>query len=334
MSDVPWHLAPPTYDDIEAAAAALAGVCRVTPLLASARVDAMVGGRLLVKAEGLQHTGSFKLRGAYNRLRLLDDDERARGVIAYSSGNHAQAVAAAAAMVGTRATLVMPQDAPRVKIDKTRALGAEVVLYDRHREDRVAITDRLATERGLVLVPPYEDRRIIAGAGTLGREIVGQAREQGVALDALLVCCSGGGLTAGCATAVAALSPGTRVYTVEPVGFDDTARSLQSGVRESNDPAARSICDGAVVQTPGALTFSINSRLVAGGLVVSDADAVRAMALAFREFGVVVEPTGAMALAAVTGGAFPLEGRTVAVTLSGANVDLDAAMELFRAHRV
>lgn len=329
MTDTPWHLTAPSFAEIEDAARGIAGVCRITPLLESPPLNARLGGRLLLKAEGLQRTGSFKMRGAYNRLRQLTDDERKRGVVAYSSGNHAQAVAAAAQLVGTRAVIVMPADAPRVKIENTRTHGAEIVLYDRHTEDRVAIFRRLAEERGLTMVPPYEDRRIVAGQGTLGREIVQQAAAMGAHLDALLVCCSGGGLTAGCAIALEALSPATQIFTVEPAGFDDTARSLASGSRVANDPAARSICDSALVDTPGEFTFSINHRLVTRGLVVTDADAVAAMAVAFRE-GLVVEPGGAIALAAVLNGAYPLKGRTAAVTLSGSNVDLGTALDLFR----
>jgi threonine dehydratase len=243
-------------------------------------------------------------------------------VVAYSSGNHGQAVAAAARMFGTTAVIIMPEDTPPTKIDKTLSHGAEIVYYDRYRGDRAAIGHEIAGSRGLVLIPPFEDPHVIAGAGTLGREIVMQAKQLDAELDALLVCCSGGGLTAGCAIALEALSPETEVFAVEPVGFDDTARSLASGTRVVNDPAARSICDAVQSPTPGELTFSINSRLLSGALAVSDEEVIDAMIVAAREFGLVVEPGGAVALAAVLSRRLDPRGRTVAVTLSGSNVSL------------
>jgi threonine dehydratase len=242
-------------------------------------------------------------------------------VVAYSSGNHAQGVAAAARLLGVPATIVMPADAPQIKLANTRALGAELVLYDRYREDREAICLRLVAERGLTLVPPYEDRRIIAGAGTLGREVIMQGRELGVALDALLVNCSGGGLTAGCGLALASLSPATRLIAVEPTGFDDTAQSLRGGVRQCNDSQARSICDSLLVSTPGALTFSINQRLLADAVAVSDAEVIGAMRSARDEFGLTVEPGGAAAFAAVLSGRIDVHGKSVAVVFTGGNVD-------------
>ncbi len=318
---IAWRLSPPGFDEIEAAAARIAGVLVRTPLLESERLNRQLGGRLLVKAEGLQRTGSFKARGAWNRLSLLTPEERARGVLAYSSGNHGQAVAWAAHRQGLAAVVVMPADAPPVKIARTRGWGAEVVLYDRWAEDREAIGTRLASERGLVLVPPFEDRRIIAGQGTLGLEAAEQARALGAEPDALLVCCSGGGLTAGCALAWEAMLPNARVWACEPEAFDDTARSLAAGRRVSVDPAARSICDAVLTPTPGALTFAINAPRLGGAVAVSDGEALAAMRTAAEEFGLVVEPGGAVALAAVLSGRFPLEGRTVVATLSGANVD-------------
>ncbi len=312
----------PTFEEIVDAAGRIRPACIVTPLLESPAVNSGIGGRLLVKAEGLQRTGSFKMRGAYNRMSRLSKEEVRRGVVAYSSGNHGQAVAAAARLLGTRAVIIMPADTPRTKIDKTRAHGAEIVHYDRYGQDRAAIGRELAESRGLVLIPPYEDPHVIAGAGTLGREVVMQAEEQGASLDALLVCCSGGGLTAGCAIALEAMSPRTRVFAVEPVGFDDTARSLAAGVRVSNHAAARSICDAVQAPEPGELTFSINKRLLAGALAVTDEEVIGAMTLAAREFGLVVEPGGAIALAAVLSRRFDPGGLTVAVTLSGSNVTL------------
>jgi threonine dehydratase len=326
MIHTEWRLSPPAFSEIEAAAERIAPACIVTPLLEAPALNARIGGRLLIKAEGLQRTGSFKLRGAYNRLAQLSDDERQRGVIAYSSGNHGQAVAAAARLLGTTAVVVMPADAPAAKIRKSH--GAEVVFYDRYRDDREAITLGLAHARGLVLVPPYEDRRIIAGAGTLAREVFHQSAAMGAQLDAFLVGCSGGGLTAGCALALEALSPATAVYAVEPAAFDDLARSLVAGERLANDVSAHSLCDSLMAATTGALTFSIHRRLLAGALSVSDEEVVAAMAVAFDELGLVVEPGGAVALAAVLSGRLDARGKTVAVALTGRNVDRALAAKL------
>jgi threonine dehydratase len=242
-------------------------------------------------------------------------------VVAYSSGNHAQAVAEAARLLDLRATIVMPADAPQMKIQRTRACGADIILYDRYREDREAIAARIVAERGSVLVPPFEDPHIVAGGGTLGRELVLQASDLGVRLDAVLVNCSGGGLIAGCAIALAELSPATQIYAAEPTGFDDTARSLRAGARQRNDPLARSICDALLVVMPGEFTFSINSRLLAGAFAASDAEVIAAMRCARDEFGVTVEPGGAVALAAVLSGRVPTHGRNLAVVLTGGNVD-------------
>ena len=311
----------PGPGDVLAAAVRLAPHVVETPLLESPLLDARVGGRLLVKAEMLQRTGSFKWRGAMNRLLQLSDDERRRGVVAFSSGNHGQAVAAAARRVGTSAVVVMPADAPRMKVERTRAHGAEVVLYDRLRDDREAIGRRLAAERGLVLVPPFDDPMIAAGQGTLALEVARQASDLGARLDAFLVPCSGGGLAAGCALALERESPGTRVYTVEPAGFDDMARSLASGRRVENRPGGRSICDALLAAAPGEMTFEVSRSRLAGGLVVTDEQVQDAMAAAFDALKVVVEPGGAVALAAVLSGALDCRGKTVAVVLSGGNVD-------------
>jgi threonine dehydratase len=316
----------PTFADVEEAARHVGVACIVTPLLESAVINARVGGRLLVKAEGLQRTGSFKMRGAYNRMRLLTADERARGVVAYSSGNHGQAVAATARLLGTTATVVMPADAPKTKADKTRALGAEVLFYDRQRDDRVAIGRQLAEERGLVMVPPFEDRFVMAGAGTVALETVRQAEAMGAPLDAMIACCSGGGLAAGTALVMRALVPDGEVYAAEPVGFDDTARSLAAGHRVSNEPGLTSICDSVLAPTPGELTFEVNRRNLSGAVAVSDDEVIEAMRTAFRDLGLVAEPGGSVALAAVLSGRYPLEGRTVAVTLSGSNIDLQSAL--------
>ena len=319
---VSWHLTAPSFGEIEEAAERIHGVLVETPLLESERLNARLGGRLLVKAEGLQRTGSFKARGAWNRLSLLSAEERARGVVAFSSGNHAQAVAWAGQRLGVGTVVIaMPTDAPVAKIERTRFWGAEIALYDRATEDREAVGRRLATERGLILVPPYDDRRVIAGAGTLGLEVARQAKAMGAAPDALLVCCAGGGLTAGCALALETLLPATQVFAVEPEGFDDTTRSLAAGVRLSNAPGATSICDAVLAPMPGALTFLINAPRLGGGLVVSDVEALEAMRVAFEEFGLVVEPGGAVAFAAALSGRLPVTDRTVAVALTGANVD-------------
>jgi threonine dehydratase len=311
----------PGIADIEAAASRIAGVVRRTPLLAVTPLDEAVGGRLLFKAECLQRTGSFKLRGAYNRLVQLDAGQRRAGVVAFSSGNHAQGVAAAARMLGMPATIVMPADAPAIKLANTRALGAEVVLYDRFTEDREAIARRLVGERGATLVPAYDDPHVVAGQGTAGLELMQQAAELGLRPDQVLVPTSGGGLTAGTAIAVRTLAPAAAVYGVEPEAFDDTRRSLAAGTLLRNPPEARSICDALQSSPPGTLTFAINRELLAGILTVSDAEAETAMARAFRDLKLVVEPGGAVAFAAALAGKVPLAGRTTAIVLSGGNVD-------------
>ena len=314
-------IALPGFADVLAAAGRLAGVARRTPLLASTPLDDVFGGRLLFKVESLQRTGSFKIRGAYNRLVQLDARQRDAGVVAFSSGNHAQGVAAAARMLGIPATIVMPSDAPRVKLENTRALGAEVVLYDRVRESREQIAMKLASGRGATLVPAFDDPHIIAGQGTVGLELMQQAAELDLTPDQVLVPCSGGGLVSGSAIAIRALAPAAAVYGVEPEAFDDTRRSLAAGTLLKNPPEARSICDALQSSPPGTLTFAINRELLAGILTVSDAEVETAMARAFRELRLVVEPGGAVALAAALAGRVPLAGRTTAIVLSGGNVD-------------
>jgi threonine dehydratase len=312
----------PDYDDVRAAAARLAGHARRTPLLAGTPLDVLTGGRILLKLETLQHTGSFKFRGAWNRLAQLDATQRRAGVVAFSSGNHAQGVAAAALRLGIRATIVMPADAPRVKLQNTRDLGAEIVEYDRLRESREQIAARLAAERGATLVPSFDDPDIIAGQGTAGLEIAEQATELGLTLDDVLVCCSGGGLTAGIAIALARLAPQAGVWTAEPAGHDDHRRSLQTGQRQRNAPdAPASICDALLAPTPGELTFAINQPRLRGGLVASDAEVRAAIAYAARTLKLIVEPGGAVALACLLAGRLEARGRTVALTLSGGNID-------------
>ena len=309
--------------DIEAAATRIAGHAVRTPLIEARAASAATGARIFVKPEVLQRTGSFKFRGAMNRLMQLSADERKRGVVAFSSGNHAQGVAAAAQALNTPATIVMPADAPKLKIANTRGYGADVVLYDRVKEDRVAIGKKLAAERGLALVPPFDDYAVMAGQGTIGLELADDAKRYGIAFDAVIAPCSGGGLTSGIATALAALSSETEVYAVEPKAFDDLARSLKAGERLANAPGAKSICDALMVDKPGELTFPILQRTKAQALAVSDEEAQAAMRHAFYELKLVTEPSGATSLAAVLSGKIDAKGKTIAVVLSGGNVDAD-----------
>jgi threonine dehydratase len=313
----------PAYDDVVRAAGRLAGKAVRTPLLSAPALDAEVGGRVLVKAEMLQRTGSFKFRGAYNRMSRLGAAARAKGVVAFSSGNHGQGVADAARLLDIRATIVMPADAPAIKIANTRALGAEVVFYDRYHEDRAAVAGTLAEERGATVIPPFDDPDIIAGQGTVGLELVEQLREQRMAPDLVLVPCGGGGLLAGSALAVKHTFPDAEIYAVEPEGFNDTGRSLAAGARVANEPGHISACDALLAPMPGEITFAINRRLVAGGLAVTDDAAFRAMAKAYAVLKVVIEPGGAVALAAALSGAIDCRGRTVAIVCSGGNVDPD-----------
>jgi threonine dehydratase len=313
----------PTFADVEAAAGRIAGVARCTPLLAGTPLDEMTGGRVLLKLESLQRTGSFKIRGAFNRLVQLGPEERSAGVVAFSSGNHAQGVACAAALLGMHATIVMPADAPRAKLDGTRALGAEIVIYDRERESREAIASALATERGATLVPAFDDPHVIAGQGTVGLELMQQARELDATPDQVLIACSGGGLVSGSALAIRELSPATEVLCVEPAGFDDTRRSLEAGRRLTNAGGARSICDGLQSPSPGVLTFALMRRLLAGGVAVTDAEVRAAMAWAFRNLKLVIEPSGAVALAALLAGQLPTRGRIIAIVVTGGNVDAE-----------
>jgi threonine dehydratase len=311
----------PTYDDIEEASARLRGVAVKTPLLRNDHLDAVTGGRVQLKAEMLQRTGSFKFRGAYNRISRLTPAERAAGVVAYSSGNHAQGVAAAARLMGAPAVIVMPSDAPTLKIENTRALGAEVVLYDRRSESREAVAAEIQTRRGAVLVPPFEDRHVIAGQGTLGREIAQVLSGEDASAEVLLCPISGGGLMAGVALAMSALSPHTALYGVEPEGFDDYGRSLRAGRRVANPAQSGSLCDALLTPEPGEMTFSINQPRLKGALCVTDAEALAAVAFAFRHLKLVVEPGGAVGLAALLSGRLTLNGRSAVVILSGGNID-------------
>nr|WP_295106289.1 threonine/serine dehydratase [uncultured Caulobacter sp.] len=307
--------------DIQAAAARLKGLAVETPLIESPALNARLGGRVLLKPETMQRAGAFKFRGAYNRLSQLTDAEKARGVVAFSSGNHAQGVALAAQILEIPALIVMPSDAPTVKVEATKGFGAEIRFYDRFTEDRVAIADQIGAERGCTVVPSYDDPHIIAGQGTLGLELVAQARSLGAELDVVISPIGGGGLIAGASTAVKALSPSTQVWGAEPAGFDDTRRSLASGQRESVDPRARSFCDALLADAPGKLTFPINQQTLAGAVAVTDAEVAEAMRYAFGVLKLVVEPGGCVALTAALTGKVDLKGKTAAVVLSGGNVD-------------
>jgi threonine dehydratase len=317
------ELGLPTAADVDAAAQRLAGVALRTPLLASPVLDQLTGGRVFLKAETLQRTGSFKFRGAYNKLSSIPQAQRRGGVVAYSSGNHAQGVAAAAKLLGMPAVIVMPRDAPRPKRERTAALGGEVVLYDREREDREAIARAIAEQRGAVLVPPYDDALIIAGQGTTGREIVEDLAAAGLAPDLVVVSASGGGLAAGIALALKARAPAARLYTAEPQGFDDHARSFKTGRREANAAISGTICDALMARTPGELTFAINRTLIGEGVVASDEEVAAAVGFAFRELKLVVEPGGAVALAALMSGKLDVAGKIAVAVLSGGNVDPD-----------
>ncbi len=304
---------------IEAAALRLAGHVRQTPLLHAPLLDRIAGRRIFIKAECLQLTGSFKARGGWSAVSALSPAARTKGVIAYSSGNHAQGVAYAAAHHGSPCVILMPSDAPQIKIANTRAYGAEVVLYDRATADRDAIGVELSAARGLTLIKPYDDPQVIAGQGTVGLELAAQAADAGIDPADVLVCCGGGGLTSGIALALATRAPGLTVRTAEPEGFDDMARSLASGTRQRNASTSGSICDAILTPTPGDLTFPILSRLAGPGTVVSDDQALRALALAFTHLRIVLEPGGAAALAAALFA--PDLPDTVIAIATGGNVD-------------
>jgi threonine dehydratase len=311
---------PITVDAINQAADALNGVVTRTPLLENLDVNMELGGRLLIKAEHTQRTGAFKIRGAYNRLRHMSVKEKQRGAITYSSGNHAQGLALAARLVGTTAMIVMPSDTPAAKVTSTEALGASVVTFDRDSEDSNQVVARLKQETGRIIVPPSGDVRVLAGAGTAALEMLQQAQEANAKLDAVLVPCGGGGLTAATAFLMHELSTGTQVFAVEPELFDDTRRSLLAGKRVSNPKGRRTICDAIMTPTPNEHTFEINRKLLAGGLVASDHEVRDAMRFAFDRFKIVIEPGAAVGIAAVLNRQVDMQGRTVAVFTTGGNV--------------
>src|SRR4051794_27969972 len=319
---------PVSPADIEAAARVLAPFAVRTPLLSSPALDQRAGTRVFLKPELLQRTGSFKFRGAFNKMSSIPQAERGGGVVAFSSGNHAQGVAAAAQILNMQATIVMPADAPLSKRERTKAYGAEVVLYDRDREDREAIAGEIAAKRGATLVRPYDDLFVIAGQGTAGREIAEDMAARGLSPDIVVAPASGGGLIAGVATAVKSRFPNAQLIVAEPKGYDDHALSLKAGHREPHPAAGRTICDALMAAMPGELTFSINSKLLARGVSASDEEVAAAVAFAYRELKLVVEPGGAVGLAALLAGRFDTKGKNVVIVLSGDNVDAELFAKL------
>ncbi len=320
-----------TLADIEAAAGRIRGLAVETPLIESQALNEKMGLRVLLKAETLQRVGAFKFRGAYNRLVQLDAAERARGVVAFSSGNHAQGVALAARLLGVPALIVMPKDAPAVKVAATKGYGAEVRFYDRLTDSREAIAAEIAQERGAVVVPAFDDPHIIAGQGTVGLELVAQARAAGATLDVVAAPISGGGLLAGLATAVKALGPQTAMVGVEPEAFDDTLKSLQAGARQTFKPTGRSLCDSLESPAPGELTFPVMQQTVANVALVSDREITEAMRYAFSTLKLVVEPGGVAALAALLAGKIDIAGKaSIALVLSGGNVDPEQFAQVIR----
>lgn len=322
----------PSIAGIEAAAGRLEGKALVTPLLENEELNARAGGRILIKAETLQHCGSFKFRGAYNRLAQLTAEERRRGVLAWSSGNHAQGVARAGKILGIPAVIVMPRDAPAIKADRVRADGAEIIAYDRYTDDREAIGRRVAAERGLALAPSYDDVDIIEGQGTLALEAVEQAKAIGARFDAFIAPCGGGGMTAGCALALEARSPATQMWIAEPENYDETWASIRAGEKRRADTKKTTLCDAIATPSPGDLTLPVMRRLVRGGATLSDEDVSSTIAFAFKYLKLVAEPGGAAALAAVLAGRMETKGKTVGVVLSGGNIDPRLFAEILARH--
>ncbi len=324
----PFSTLPVTASDIDAAARVVAPFAVRTPLLSSPVLNERVGAKVFLKPEMLQRTGSFKFRGAFNRLSAIPRDKFSGGVVAFSSGNHAQGVAAAAKILDMRATIVMPEDAPLTKRERTKAYGAEIVLYDRGREDREAIAREIAGKRGATLVPPYDDPFVIAGQGTVGREIAEDMAALGLEPEIVVAPASGGGLIAGVATAVKARYPNVMMIVAEPEGFDDHGRSLRAGKREAHHAEGRTICDALMAAIPGEITFAVNSKLLSHGVTASDAEVGAAVGFAYRELKLVVEPGGAVGLAALLAGRIDARGRNVVIVLSGGNVDADLFAKL------
>jgi len=312
-----------TLKEIEQAAERLEGVAVRTPLLHSPRLDERVGARVFIKAESLQHIGAFKFRGAYNRLSQLDADQRRLGVVAFSSGNHAQGIAYAAQLLGIRATIVMPTDAPRIKLENTRRLGAEIRLYDRHNESREDIAADIASQNGATLVPAFDDKDIIAGQGTCGLELMQQTADAGASPQHLLSPVGGGGLLSGVAIAAHSLHPAVKIYGVEPENYDDHCRSRAAGERVRIEGRSPTLCDSLMATTPGELTWSITGELVSDFLTVSEAEVMQAISYAFQHLKLVIEPGGAVALAALLTAKVDLKGDCVALILSGGNIDAE-----------
>ena len=327
MTETPSIL-PVSASDIDAAAAVLKPYAVRTPLLSPPVLSERIGTRVFLKPEMLQRTGSFKFRGAFNKLSSIQQNVRGGGVVAFSSGNHAQGVAAAAKILNMQATIVMPADAPLSKRERTKAYGAEVVLYDRDREDREAIAGGIAAKRGATLVRPYDDPMVIAGQGTVGREIVEDMAALGLVPDIVVAPASGGGLIAGIATAVKARFPQVTMIVAEPEAFDDHTRSLRAGKREPHSGTGRTICDALMASIPGEITFAINSKLLSHGVTATDEEVGVAVGFAFRELKLVVEPGGAVGLAALLAGRIDTAGKNVVIVLSGGNVDADMFAKL------
>jgi threonine dehydratase len=319
-----------TFADIEAAAARIKGHAVETPLIESPALNDLVGARVLMKLETLQRVGAFKFRGAYNRLVQLTPGERKRGVVAFSSGNHAQGIALAARLLGMPALIVMPADAPAMKVANTRAYGAEIRLYDRLKESREAIAAEIASSRGAVVVPAFDDPHIVAGQGTAGLEMARQAEALGAAFDLVLTPASGGGLMAGVSEAIRTLSPATQFWAVEPAAFNDLALSLEAGERVTIHPTGRSLCDALESPAPGVINFPMLRANLAGAVSVTDAEAAEAMRYAFSTLKLVVEPGGVVGLAALLAGKLAVKGKTVGLVLSGGNVDPELFGQVLR----
>ncbi|MEP3046044.1 MAG: threonine/serine dehydratase [Roseibium sp.] len=310
-----------SFSNVEGAADRIRNVASMTPLLRSTVLDQRTGATVLIKAENLQRSGSFKFRGAYNCLSQIPADKCGNGVVSCSSGNHAQGVAASADLLGIPATIIMPSDAPQIKLERTKGYGAKVVTYDRAKENREAIAEWIGAETNATFVHPYNDPAVIAGQGTVGLEMVAHAKELGCDFDDVFVSTSGGGLSSGIALVLAERSPTTKLHTVEPAGFDDYKRSLEAGARLANPSKSGSICDALLSESPGEIGFSILNQLAGAGVTVTDDEVLHAVAFAFTELKLVVEPGGAAALAAVLFGKFPIEGKTIGLVLTGGNID-------------
>ena len=319
---------PITAEGVRDAAKRLHGVTVRTPLIENLKLNEIARARIFLKAEVLQHYGSFKLRGAYNLLSQLSEDERKNGVLAWSSGNHAQGVAYAAKQLGCPATIVMPADAPSIKANNVRALGAEIITYDRYTENREEMGKRIASERNMVVAPSYDHPNIIEGQGTVALEAIAQAQDVGVDLESFVICCGGGGLTAGCATILEDISAHTEVWIAEPEGYDETWASIRSGERQYADVSKPTVCDAIATPTPGALTLPILQRRVRGGATLSEQDVANAMRFAFEHLKLIVEPGGAVALAAILSGKINSDAKAICVTLSGGNVDRETFISL------